>query len=249
MACDSAPEQLDAYLDGELSASEAANVRDHLKACPACAADALTHLQLRRKVSEAGVRYQPAPEFRSKILSQYSARPRRRNLQWAILIVPALVVLLVILSANLFVARERTREQRALGEVADLHVAALASASPVDVVSTDQHTVKPWFEGKIPFTFNLPDVQGSDFTLRGGRVTYLAQSPGAQLIYQLRKHNLSVFIFQDRSEPFGKTALEPMEFETFHMESWSGHGLRYFVVGDVGANDIQALSKLFRDAG
>jgi len=249
MACDSPPERLDAYVDDELSAAEASSVRDHLRNCPSCAADALSQIRLRRKVADAGVRYQPASELRNKIVGRYSTRARPRHLQWAILTVPALVVLLVILSANFFVAREKMRQQRVLGEVADLHIAALASASPVDVLSTDQHTVKPWFEGKIPFTFNLPDVQGSDFTLRGGRVTYLAQSPGAQLIYQLRKHSLSVFIFQDRAEQYGTTALEPVEFQTFHVESWNQHGLRYFIVGDVNANDIQSLSKLFRDAG
>jgi len=249
MACDSPPERMDAYVDGELSASEAASVRDHLRTCPSCASDALSRLQLRRKVADAGVRYPPTSELRNKIVSQYSTRARPRRLQWAILTVPALVVLLVILSANFFVARQRMREQRFLGEVADLHIAALASASPVDVLSTDQHTVKPWFEGRIPFTFNLPDLQASDFTLRGGRVTYLEQSPGAQLIYQLRKHNLSVFIFQDRAGEFGKTIFEPVEFQTFHMETWSEHGLRFTIVGDVNSADIHALSELVRGAG
>lgn len=250
MPCDSPPERLGAYLDGELTAAESAGVRDHLRKCPACAADALGRVQLGRKVAEAGNRYQPNADFRSKIVSQYSARPHRRNFQWSIIAAPAVIaLLLVIFTANLFLTRERTRQQRAFGEITDLHVVALASASPVDVLSTDQHTVKPWFEGKIPFTFNLPDVQNTEFTLRGGRVAYLEQAPGAQLIYQLRKHNLSVFIFQDRAGQFAKTALEPVEFKTFHMESWTEHGLRYFIVGDVSANDVQALSRLFRDAG
>jgi anti-sigma factor RsiW len=77
-------------------------------------------------------------------------------------------------------------------------VATIASANPVDVVSTDRHTVKPWFAGKIPFTFNLPDLQGSAFTLVGGRVSYLRQSPGAELIFKIRQHQVSVFIFQEK---------------------------------------------------
>ena len=64
-----------------------------------------------------------------------------------------------------------------MSELVDLHVATLASSNPIDVVSSDRHTVKPWFEGKIPFTFNLPELQNSPFTLVGGRVSYLNQSP------------------------------------------------------------------------
>jgi anti-sigma factor RsiW len=138
--------------------------------------------------------------------------------------------------------------------LADLHVAALASATPVDVISSDRHTVKPWFQGKIPFSFNLPELQGSQFTLLGGRVTYFAQTPGAHLIYQLRKHEISVFIFQDRAfESRGEEAADLpgglAHALSFNVENWSQNGLRYFVVGDVSADDIQALSKLLRDAG
>ena len=82
----------------------------------------------------------------------------------------------------------------------------------------------------------------------GGRVTYLAQTPGAHLIYQVRKHEISVFIFQDRGEqgdlPAGSG--HPLSFS---VANWTQNGLRYFVVGDVGAEDIRALSKLLRDAG
>ena len=150
---------------------------------------------------------------------------------------------------NLYVGRDATRRQRVYSELADLHVAALASTTPVDVVSSDRHTVKPWFQGKIPFSFNLPELQGTEFTLLGGRVTYLAQTPGAHLIYQIRRHEVSVFIFQDRGEETASPASGPMHTLSFNVENWTQNGLRYFVVGDVGADDIQALSKLLRDAG
>ena len=92
-------------------------------------------------------------------------------------------------------------------------------------------------------------LQGTDFTLLGGRVAYLDQSAGAQLLYQLRKHRISVFIFPDRGQPALSAASAPVNSFSFNMESWAQNGLRYFVVGDVSAGDIQALSKLMRDAG
>jgi anti-sigma factor RsiW len=143
---------------------------------------------------------------------------------------------------------QRSAREQEMAQLVDMHVAALASPNPVDVVSSDRHTVKPWFQGKIPFSFNLPELQGADFTLVGGRVSYLAQSPGAHLIYRLRQHEISVFIFQDRGEETAVSASGPVSTMSFTVESWTKNGLRYFVVGDVGAQDIERLSKLLRDA-
>jgi anti-sigma factor RsiW len=142
---------------------------------------------------------------------------------------------------------------RVYSEIADLHVATLASPSPVDVISTDRHTVKPWFQGKIPFAFNLPELQNSEFSLLGGRMTYLDQTPGAHLIYDVRKHHISVFVFQERSLSLKLSArlddnsLSPKQLP-FNMETWSQGGLRYFVIGDASAADIDSLAKLFKAA-
>jgi anti-sigma factor RsiW len=117
------------------------------------------------------------------------------------------------------------------------------------VISTDRHTVKPWFQGKIPFAFNLPELQNTEFSLLGGRMTYLEQTPGAHLIYDLRKHHISVFVFQESSLPakLSNSSLRPGKL-SFNMETWSQGGLRYFVIGDTGAVDIDNLAKLFRSA-
>jgi anti-sigma factor RsiW len=149
--------------------------------------------------------------------------------------------------AVVYTGEQRARSQQLYSEVIDLHVSTLASSSPVDVLSTDRHTVKPWFQGKIPFTFDLPELQNSGFSLLGGRVTYLDQTPGAELIYELRKHRISVFIFPERSLQSKLGGNLPTATNlSFNMESWSRGGLRYFVIGDTSAADLQELSKLFR---
>ncbi len=144
----------------------------------------------------------------------------------------------------------RSSRDHVYSEIADLHVATLASGSPVDVISTDRHTVKPWFQGKIPFAFNLPELQNSEFTLMGGRMAYLDQTPGAQLIYDVRKHHISVFVFQERSLPTGldENSLSPKKVP-YNMETWSQGGLRYFVIGDASAADIDSIAKLFKATG
>jgi anti-sigma factor RsiW len=146
-------------------------------------------------------------------------------------------------------SQQHRGEQRLMSELADLHVATLASSNPVDVVSTDRHTVKPWFAGKIPFTFNLPELQDSPFSLAGGKVSYLNQSPGAELIFRVRQHQISVFIFQEqalgnvRPDDTLQTAL------SFNVRNWSHNGLRYFVIGDASPQDLDKLSALMKAAG
>jgi anti-sigma factor RsiW len=151
--------------------------------------------------------------------------------------------------ATYFGNRRMEREQ-AFSEVVDLHVAMMASANPVDVISTDRHTVKPWFQGKIPFSFSLPELQNSDFTLLGGRVTYLGQAPGAHLIYQIRKHQISVFIFQERDIKGGfGSDIGARTRRSFEAETWAQDGLRYFVIGDANVGDIRALALRLKAAG
>ena len=249
MACESWRDKLDSYVDGELPSSDEASLSKHLRECPGCAAEALERVQMKRMVAMAGKKYAPSAQLREKVLRTLGKSPRREGSWiWRIVALPATLVLVLSLAVGWYVEHEKMRRQRVYSELADLHVTTLASATPVDVVSTDRHTVKPWFEGKIPFSFNLPELQGTEFSLVGGKVSYLAQSPGAHLIYRLRQHQLSVFIFQDRGDETSVLPSVPVSTLSFTVESWTKNGLRYFVMGDVGPQDIESLSKLLRDA-
>jgi anti-sigma factor RsiW len=179
---------------------------------------------------------------------KFAAEPGRSfGLGWTL--VAAVAVILVVGTLTSVYLGARSGRDQVFSEIADSHVATLASSSPVDVVSTDRHTVKPWFQGKIPFAFNLPELQNSEFSLLGGRMAYLEQTPGAHLIYDVRKHHISVFVFQEHSLPAGldENCLSPKQL-SFSMETWSQGGLRYFVIGDANAADIARLAKLFRAA-
>ena len=250
MACEVWHKQLDLYLDGELAASEASALSAHVRECPACAGEMLERVQLKRSVQMAGKRYAASAEFRNKITKQVSQRSSGRDVRkWQLVFVPVLALLIAAVLLSAYFERERAGDRRVYSELADLHVATLASSTPVDVVSTDRHTVKPWFQGKIPFTFNLPELAGSNFTLLGGRVFYLEQTAGAHLIYQIRKHEISVFILPERADEMQRVPSGTVDALSFQMESWTKNGLRYFVIGDASADDIRALSKMLQDAG
>jgi anti-sigma factor RsiW len=249
MTCDGVRNKLERYNDSELPADELAEFESHLRNCASCAADALGLLQMKLMTRAAGVRYSPAPEFRLRMEQKILAK---RKTSWLTIRFPGLVtaaVAAMLLIASVTLWLNHTERERELTELTDLHVTTLASANPVDVLSTDKHTVKPWFAGKIPFTFNLPELQNSEFTLAGGRVAYFEHSSGAQLLFNLRKHQLSVFIFKEQSgdAPFRAGAFTSTRL-AFHMESWSEGGLRYFIVSDAPTSDVHRLGELLRSA-
>jgi anti-sigma factor RsiW len=248
MVCESWKAKLDTCLDGEFPEEEMRSFDAHVRGCPSCSADALTRVQMKRAIQGAGRRYTPSAEFRKRIQQKIAAKPQRSfRLGWT-LAAAAAVVLVVGTLTSAYLGTRSGRNQ-VFSEITDLHVATLASSSPVDVISTDRHTVKPWFQGKIPFAFNLPELQNSGFTLLGGRMTYLDQTPGAQLIYDVGKHHISVFVFQERSLParLDKDPVSPKQL-TFNMETWTQGGLRYFVIGDASAANIDSLARLFKAA-
>jgi anti-sigma factor RsiW len=250
MACELWAGKLDAYVDGELPPADERAFREHLRGCAWCAADSLELLQTKRAVhSAASKRFLPDASFRARMQKAFAV-PRNpgRKFNWLPALAAVAAALLAVVALSLPYNRNRVRERQLMSELADLHVATLASSNPVDVVSSDRHTVKPWFQGKIPFTFNLPELAGSPFVLLGARISYLNQTPGAELIFRVRQHQISVFIFQDRAvgtvlaKEMARTEL------SFNVQSWSRNDLRYFVIGDASADDLDKLSSLLKSS-
>src|SRR6516165_1261908 len=169
MVCERWKEKLDTYLDNELTEEEMRTFDAHVRSCSSCSADALARVQMKRTVQVAGKRFTPSADFRRRMQQSIAAKPRRSfRLGW-MLAAAATAAILVAGALTSTYLGNRSGRDHVYSEIADLHVATLASSSPVDVISTDRHTVKPWFQGKIPFAFNLPELENTEFTLLGGR--------------------------------------------------------------------------------
>jgi anti-sigma factor RsiW len=113
----------------------------------------------------------------------------------------------------------------------DQHVATLADSQPLQVISSDRHTVKPWFQGKLPFSFNLPQNLPNDTTLDGANLTYLGNQPVAQLLYGIGKHRVSVFLRQES----GKVQVNELHAERsgFYVMGFGANGLQVIAISDV----------------
>jgi len=248
MICETWEQKIDAYLDAELPEAEARELDAHLRSCASCSSQALTRSELKRTIHLAGKKFVPDPEFRKRIQSSISPKASGRRWGWIVEVGIACAAVLLVIFGSMVWVRQSQRQQL-VGELTDLHVATLASANRVDVVSSDRHTVKPWFQGKVPFTFNVPELQGSPFELLGGKVTYLDQNPGAELLFTVRKHVFSVFIFKDSPEldrALGSGEL--IRRLSFNIESWTDGGLRFLIITDATRADIDDLRARFVEA-
>jgi anti-sigma factor RsiW len=240
-ACSQDRNMLAAYLDGELAADQERSLQEHMRGCPECAAEVAAQVRLRRSMRPAATRFTPSAEFRRKIQGQISSK-RSAGFRW---LWPASVAALAVMLLAVIWARQSTASNEAFREVADLHVSDMASANPFDVVSSDRHTVKPWFQGKIPFAFNLPEFAGSEYTLLGGRLVYLHQQAAAQLVVGAGKHRISVMVVQDNAGfgmgmPFsGGVSVR----DSFNVETWERNGLRFYVIGDAEQGAIHRLAQ------
>jgi anti-sigma factor RsiW len=235
---------LNALADGELSPDQLASANQHLAGCPSCTASALSVSLLKSATARAGRRYTPPPGLQRRITRQ---SPGFFSPGW----VAAAVVFLV--SASLMLMQHNTRraevastENSALiTEVFDQHLATLADNNPPQVLSTDRHTVKPWFQGKLPFSFNLPENLPGDTKLEGANLGYLHNQPVAQLLYSIGKHRVSVFLRERRGETGSELTTARSGFQVVGFET---KDLAMAAVSDVDAVRLAELVSAIRRA-
>ncbi len=254
---------LNALADGELSAEQLAVANEHLSGCAACTSNALYQSLLKSATAKAGQRYTPPPQLQERVALQTKSRleeQRRQGMNpsqsqwpyWSPGWIAAMALFLVfgsmmLMQRNARKAEIASAEHAALvTEVFDQHVATLAGGLPPQVLSTDRHTVKPWFQGKIPFSFNLPESLPKDTTLDGANLTYLHNQPVAQLLYSIGKHRVSVFV-QKKQGASGANELTA-EHSGFQVMDFSTHDLEVVAVSDVDPARLAELVSAIRQA-
>jgi anti-sigma factor RsiW len=249
------PATLNAVADGELSADQLATANEHLAGCSSCAANALQQSLLKSATARAGQRYTMPPGLEERLAAQTEApaKARSRSGIWSPGWITAAALLIVFSSMTLSQRHTRkveiaSAEHSALvTEAFDQHVAMLAGNLPPQVISTDRHTVKPWFQGKLPFSFNLPENLPGDTTLDGANLTYLHNQPVAQLLYSIGKHRVSVFV-QQKNGARGGASDSVSEHAGFHVADFSTGDLDGTAVSDVDPSRLNGLVSLIKQA-
>ena len=240
MRCTETLRLLDAYVDGELDPSQALALDDHLKQCATCRDEQLRIAQLKELV-RSGARYQRAPaSLRAALTGQIGHRaPRWRDrigqFGWVQHAVAYAAVAALASGITLRLAVPSAYELTAQSIVAS-HTRALMAQQIASVASSDQHTVKPWFNGKIDFTPPVYDLAQQGFPLVGGRVDYVNQRVVAALVYQRRRHYIDVYVWPNDVER--AAALHETAEHGFTVLSWSDREFTYFTISDVNSDEL-----------
>jgi anti-sigma factor RsiW len=241
---------LSAYIDGELPMSDQRGIEQHLAACHTCTLRVLSATQLKAATSRAGHRFAPLPEALARLTAQLQSKPQpqktariysmrplgsMRPLVWSALAAA------ILLTVSLLGWRQLHQTNTLAAELLDQHLATLSSAATPQVISTDRHTVKPWFQGRLPFSFNLPDATAlpPDTTLKGANLAYLNGQPAALLLFTIHKHEVSVFLTQHTGGPI--FSILPNNRSGFTINSATTKDLCIVAVSNVNPADLHAL--------
>jgi anti-sigma factor RsiW len=258
------PDLLNALADGELSADQLTSAQSHLADCPSCTSQALTQSLLKSAVARTGRRYAPPAHLHERLahLAQQQIAPPAPSPSSASLRPVAASAFygwtaacaLLLISVSIFLYQRQAHraalasaESSALvSEVCDQHIATLAANTPPQVLSSDRHTVKPWFQGKLPFSFNLPENLPADTRLEGANLTYLHNQPAALLLYSIGKHRVSVFV-QQKSRATGSSS-PSTNHAGFHIAAFATSDLDFVAVSDVDPARLSGLAALIQNA-
>jgi anti-sigma factor RsiW len=246
---------LHGFVDGELDAAHALQIEQHIAVCPHCAKQMEGLQALKRVVAQKGVRWRVPDHVRAQVLAAISREAatqarssaaerggERFNIlgfikQW--MFVPSLAAL----AASLFLVIAPVSDRSSIADqVLASHVRSLLVDHLTDVATSDRHTVKPWFNGKIDFSPPVVDLAQEGFPLVGGRVDYIGGRVVAALVYRRQAHLINVFVW-----PAASGARMVSSRDGYNMKNWSEGGLTFWAVSDASADDVNRLQELFSE--
>jgi anti-sigma factor RsiW len=252
MNCKETQEVIHGYLDGELDVVHNLAVEQHLQECAVCART-LRGVQSLRKVMSGGSLYFEAPKglekrLRSAVRQASNAEsPRwswRWDWRWMRVLAPLSAAAVVVLIAMPLVTHTWS-EDRLSQEIVSSHVRSLMASHLTDVASTDKHTVKQWFNGKVPFSPPVTDLADQAFPLIGGRLDYVENHPVSALVYQHRKHFINLFIWPSTTS--SGTAVELRTQQGYNALHWRQGGMEFWAVSDMNQGDLKDFAQLLRN--
>jgi anti-sigma factor RsiW len=240
---------VDAYLDRELDLAKSLEIEEHMRECAVCSQAYEEGRRLRTALRDGALYFRTPDNLRRNIdslvrrVARGNARPRffvSRALAFG---VPVAIAASIALSIVPLLKRPMTGEL-VVDEIVSGHVRSLMAEHLTDVASSDKHTVKPWFDGKLDFSPVVVDLADHGFPLIGGRLDYLQNHSVAALVYGRQKHFINVFIWPSGHE--GSQSEATVARHGFNVIHWKASQMTYWVVSDLNAADLNEFAELIR---
>jgi mycothiol system anti-sigma-R factor len=250
MLCEEIRPRLEAYIDGELAEAERVQLRDHLADCPECGPEASALERLRAGIRHAAPVYRAPERLRTQIRfalrreAAESARAARPVPGWLAYAASILLAVAVGSGGTLLITGERQQDAVA-NELIDSHLRSLLGSHLTDVPSSDQHTVKPWFDGKLDFSPPVKDLAQQGFELKGGRLDYIDNRPIAALVYQRRQHLINVFVWPAKSS--SKSTTQASVSQGYNLIRWTNSGMEWWAISDLNLAELQQFVQLLQN--
>jgi len=252
MDCNEARTRIAGYVDGELAAPEIAFLHAHLAGCGACRRERSTQSFIRLEVRRGAARFAAPAALRRRVRAALRKRETAAQPWWRRWSGPALApaagfAMAALLASNAYlVSSLPSGEDRLAGEIVTSHVRALVTARPIDVASSDRHTVKPWYVGKLDFSPPVADHASEGFALAGGRLDYVDGRAVAALVYRHDAHLVDVFIWPDTGAPNGPA--RSLVRRGYNLLHWNAGGMSHWIASDMDLAETKRLQELLAAA-
>ncbi|HYK17219.1 MAG TPA: anti-sigma factor [Bryobacteraceae bacterium] len=248
MTCEDARGLLTAYVDEELDVAHSLEVEKHLETCEACARIVESQEKVRSAIQASGLSYEPPASLDARIEStiRRSAKPAGRPpMSWPWLAAAAAILLALVLLGRLPMSRVPASDTLIAQEVLDSHLRSMMPGHLTDVESSDQHTVKPWFDGKIDFAPSVVDFAADGFPLAGGRKDSISGRTVAALVYRRNKHLINVYIWPSSAPNSAPTSAALQGYNLLH---WTQGGFAWWMSSDLNAEELAQLGTHLRES-
>jgi len=249
MNCQQAKPLIDAYADGELDAARILELEKHIVDCPACALAWRNAQILKKSLKQDSLFFTAPTELRrtikAELRSQVETKPRWSSWNWNWLTTATTSVATACLALLLTVTLTRpSAEQRLTQEIVSSNIRSLMADHMLDVVSTDQHTVKPWFNGKLDFSPPVKDLAAQEFPLIGGRLDYIGGRSVATLVFHRNKHVINLFIWPANGKDTKPTV--SVSIQGYNVIHWSEAEMTFWAVSDLNEKELMEFVQYFR---
>jgi anti-sigma factor RsiW len=244
MSCPNGEMLANGYIDGELDLTQALSFEKHLESCTECRALYERHQQLRRLMQQPGVYYEVPDDLRTRVADHVrppdSAGKKRGargpGMQWRLYASLASGAAVAVFAVLFFQLKGPSSEELVARQVVSSHVRSLMADHLADIASSDQHTVKPWFNGKLDFAPVVKDLKAEGFPLAAGRLDYLADRPVAALVYKRRQHTINLFLWPSAESDSAPKLVSIRGYNVMH---WTMASMTYWAVSDLNAGELK----------